>query len=451
MDIRYRIQGGIPLRGDVHISGAKNAALPLLAAALLCDGESVFHNVPQLSDIETMLAILNFLGAKTSFINGTVRVDTRNLKNQPIPHELVSKLRGSIVLLGPLLARFGRVEMFYPGGCVLGKRPVHAHLMAFTQAGARDLSTDNLLCLEGKLKAAEIVLPEFSVTATENILMAAALMEGETTIQLAALEPHVQDVCTFLRSRGVEVTIGGSHTITVRGRKSLRGGEHTVISDYLEVGAFVIAGLVTRGDVRIHGAVRDHLISFFGAVERAGGKCRFDGSGILHVEGSSSSLHSTRIQTNIFPGFPTDLQAPFGVAMTQAHGVSRIFEVLFEGRMAYLYELEKMGAHIEILNSHQALIIGPTPLQGRQVVSNDIRAGAAMVLAGLCAQGETTVNDVRYIERGYDQLVTKLQKLGGRIIREEEHKEIVAAPLMKQKIQRAVKIVKNGKKVKVAR
>lgn len=423
MDIRYRIQGGIPLRGDVHISGAKNAALPLLAGALLCDGESVFHNVPRLSDIETMLAILVYLGAETTFVGNTVTVNTTGLKNAPIPHELVSKLRGSIVLLGPLLARFGRVEMAYPGGCVLGKRPVHAHTLAFQQMGIRDLGTDDTLCLEGCLMAGEVILPEFSVTATENILLAAALTEGETTIHLAALEPHVRDVCKFLRDRGVEVEDTGSHSMRIRGRKALQAKDHTVISDYLEVGAFVLAGIVTHGDIRIHGAVREHLMSFLGAVERAGGKCRFDGKGILHVMGHDSGLKATRIQTNIFPGFPTDLQAPFGVAMTQAQGVSRIFEVLFEGRMAYLYELEKMGAHIEILNSHQALIIGPTPLIGTQVASNDIRAGAAMVIAGLCAQGETTVNDVRYIERGYDQLEMKLRALGARIERETDEPE----------------------------
>lgn len=430
MDIRYRIQGGVPLTGDVEISGSKNAALPLLAAALLCEGESVFHNVPRLSDIDTMLAILRFLGAEVDVDGTTVTVNTVRVKNRPIPHDLVSKLRGSIVLLGPLLARFGRVEMAYPGGCVLGKRPVHAHLMAFAQMGVKDLSTDTLLCLEGFPKAGEVILPEFSVTATENILLAAALTDGETLIHLAAAEPHVQDVCRLLQSRGVDIVGSGSHTLTVRGSsRPIPSGKHVVTTDYLEAGCFVIAGLVTRGSIRLHGVVRDHLIAFLGVVERAGGHCRFDAAGVLHVEGERSSLRATRIQTNIFPGFPTDLQAPFGVAMTQAHGVSRIFEVLFEGRMAYLYELEKMGAHIEILNSHQALIIGPTPLVGRSVASNDIRAGAAMVIAGLCAQGETTVNDVRYIERGYDQLESKLRSLGARITREEERKEVVEAPL----------------------
>ncbi len=417
--VQYRILGGIPLHGEVTISGSKNAALPLIAATLLVDGKTVLRNVPRLTDTETMLRILEFLGAQVNFVGSTVTVDASRVKNAPIPHELVSKLRGSIVLLGPLLARFGQVEMAYPGGCVLGKRPVHAHLTAFEQLGARNLSTDSVLRLEGHLPGGEIVLPEFSVTATENVLLAASILPQSTTIHLAAAEPHVQDVCQFLRGCGVKIDGIGSHTLTVHGVRSLESTEHRIISDYLEAGAFIIAGLVTKGLVRIKQADRLHLVSFLGAVKRAGGICSMESNGDLLVDGAHSDLAATRVQTNIFPGFPTDLHAPFGVALTQAKGVSRIFEVLFEGRMSYLYELEKMGAHIEILNAHQALIIGPTPLKGRVVASNDIRAGVAMVIAGLCAHGETTITDVRYIERGYDRLERKLVSLGAKIMREE--------------------------------
>lgn len=418
MDIRYRIQGQVPLRGDVTVSGAKNAALPLLAGSLLCEGESVFHNVPKLRDIETMLSILEFLGAKTEMKKNTVKIDATNITNKPIPHDLVSKLRGSIVLLGPLLARFGEVTMAYPGGCVLGKRPVHAHSLAFRQMGAEDMSTGDTLHLKGTLKATEVVLPEFSVTATENVLLAASLVPGVTTIRQAAYEPHVQDVERFLTARGATVTDKGIHTLAIEGTKSLLCGEHTVIPDYLEAGAFVLAALVTKGNVRIHKADREHLIAFLSTVERAGGVCSWEDD-VLVVDGSFSDFKAVRVQTNIFPGFPTDLQAPMGVLLTQAKGVSRIFEVLFEGRMAYLYELEKMGAHIEILNSHQALIIGPTSLRGRTVASNDIRAGSAMVIAALCAEGETVITDVHYIERGYENLDGKLKSLGAKIEREE--------------------------------
>lgn len=420
MDIQYRIQGGTPLKGVVSISGSKNAALPLLAATVCCKGDVVLHNVPELRDITTMLSILDFLGAKTSMERGTVTVNTDNLQSKPIPHDLVSKLRGCIVLLGPLLARFGEVEMAYPGGCVLGKRPVNAHIEALVQLGATDQSSDTTLKLKGPMKAGEVILPEFSVTATENVMLAAALIPGETRIELAAAEPHVQDLAKFVSNRSRPILGSGSHTLVIHGKKGLMdGGEHRVVSDYLEAGAFILAGILTKGMVTVKNAERSHLISFLGAIKRAGGTVDCKANGDIIADGTKSKLKGIRVQTNIFPGFPTDLQAPFGVLLTQAEGVSRIFEVLFEGRMAYLYELEKMGAHIEILNSHQALVIGPTQLRGRSVPSNDIRAGVAMVLAGLTAEGETIVTDVRYIERGYDCLEKKLKNLGANIVREE--------------------------------
>ena len=422
MDIRYRVRGGVPLRGDASISGSKNAALPLIAASVLAHGETVLHNVPRLRDIAVMLRILEFLGAETSFQANTVRIRTHKLQNRPIPSELVNKLRGSIVLLGPLLARFGEVSMAYPGGCVLGKRPVHAHIAALEQLGAKDRSTDEMLRLEGELKPGRVVLPEFSVTATENAVMAAALVEGEVRIDLAAAEPHVQEVEKMVAAMGAQVQGIGTHTILIQGKKTLQAQTFTVISDYLEAGAFIIAALVTKGKIRLHGADSEHLVSFLSVLKRMGAIVKIEGDQ-LFVDGELSMLKALEVRTNIFPGFPTDLQATMGVAMTQAQGVSRIFERLFEGRMAYLYELEKMGAHIEILNAHEALVIGPTELKGRMVSSNDIRAGAAMVLAGLCAQGETIITDVRYIERGYDRFDEKLKSLGAdieKIVMEEQ-------------------------------
>jgi UDP-N-acetylglucosamine 1-carboxyvinyltransferase len=421
MDIRYRIEGGIPLRGDVTISGSKNAALPLIAGSLLCSGETVLHNVPRLNDTLAMLKTLEYLGAETSFQDGTVRIRAHNVKSKPIPAEFVSKLRGSIVLLGPMLARFGVVEMAYPGGCVLGKRPVGAHVAVFEQLGAEDMSTDEVLHLQGDLKPGHIILPEFSVTATENAVLAAAFLEGETRIDLAAAEPHVQDTERLVQKMGAEVEGIGNHTVTIRGKKNLNCTAHSVTPDYLETGAIVIAALVTKGKVRMHGVEIEHLTAFMDTIKRAGGIWQYnEEEKTLFVDGELSSLNALSVRTNIFPGFPTDLQAPMGVAMTQAKGVSRIFERLFEGRMAYLYELEKMGAHVEILNAHQALIIGPRALRGRTVASNDIRAGAAMVLAGLCAEGETIITDVHYIERGYDKLDEKLRSLGAKMERMEE-------------------------------
>jgi UDP-N-acetylglucosamine 1-carboxyvinyltransferase len=418
MDIRYRITGGHALQGELTISGSKNAALPLMAGAILCNGETVLHNVPRLRDTEILLRIFDYLGAQTSFENGTVKINTATMTNKPIPGEFVSKLRGSIVLLGPLLARFGVAEMSYPGGCVLGKRPVDAHLLALEQMGAQNMSTDEVLHLQGTLKPGRVILPEMSVTATENVLWAAALTPGITEIHLAAAEPHVQEVCRMIEKMGAKVDGKGSHTLIVHGVKELQCVEYRVPPDYLEAGALAIGALVTRGKVRLHDVEEEPLMAFLDMIRRVGGIWKFDPKEkSLLVDGELSFLNAMSVRTDIYPGFPTDLQAPMGVAMTQAKGVSRMFETLYEGRLAYLYELEKMGARIEILNSHQALIIGPTPLRGRQVASNDIRAGAAMVLAGLCAEGQTTITDVRYIERGYDKLDEKLRSLGAHIER----------------------------------
>jgi UDP-N-acetylglucosamine 1-carboxyvinyltransferase len=419
MDIRYQITGGVPLQGEVTIGGSKNAALPMIAGSVLVSGETVLTNVPRLRDTEIMLSILEFLGAETSFHEGTVRIRTDKLQSKPIPENLVSKLRGAIVLLGPLLARFGVVEMSYPGGCVLGKRPVEAHVLALEQMGAQNMSTPEVLHLQGALKASHIILPEFSVTATENAIWAAALTEGETIVDIAAAEPHVQECARMAAAMGAQIEGIGTHQLKIRGTKSLQPVAHRVPFDYLEAGCFVIAALVTRGKLRLRDVDDSHLTMFLDVIRRAGGIWKYTPEDrTLFVDGELSFLNALKLQTNIFPGFPTDLQAPMGVLMTQAKGVSRVFETLFEGRLAYLYELEKMGAQVEILNSHEALIIGPTPLKGRLVASNDIRAGAAMVLAGLCAEGKTTITDVKYIERGYEHLDEKLRSVGAKIERQ---------------------------------
>ncbi len=417
-DVRYRIRGGNPLRGDVNVSGSKNAVLPLIATSILGDGETVLTNVPDLRDVRMMLEILNYLGAETSFIDGTVRIRAHSIHSKKIPADLVGKLRASSVLMGPLLTRFGVVEMAYPGGDVIGKRPMDAHLEAFKQMGAVDSSQDDVLHLQGQLKPSRVILPEFSVTATENAVMAAALIPGETQIDMAAAEPHVQEVCKMLISMGAEIDGIGTHTIKVRGKQVLRSTTHKVTSDYLEVGSLACAAIVTGGKVRLHNVEFDHLLAFLGALSRMGIVWKYDeAEKVLFIDGELSSLKATEVRTNIFPGFPTDLLPTLGVVMTQSDGVSKVFERLYEGRMAYLYELEKMGAHIEVLNSHQALILGPTQLRGRTVASNDIRAGAAMVVAGLCAEGETVITDVRYIERGYDRLEEKLRGLGAEMER----------------------------------
>jgi UDP-N-acetylglucosamine 1-carboxyvinyltransferase len=306
---------------------------------------------------------------------------------------------------------------------VLGIDPFHIPAAIITGVGfmgAEDMSTADVLHMQGTLRPGRVVLPEFSVTATENVVMAAALLPGETRIDLAAAEPHVQDVERFVEGMGAQVRGIGNHEVYVTGRRDLQATEFRTTFDYLEAGTLIAAALVTRGRVRIHDVDAEQLLSFSDTLRRFGAVIKSDPAArTLFVDGELSNLRAMNIRTNIFPGFPSDLQAVAGIVMTQAKGVSRLFERLYEGRMAYLYELEKMGAHVEILNAHQALIIGPTPLRGRIVASNDVRAGAAMVLAGLCAEGETTITDVRYIERGYDRLDEKLKSLGAHIERIE--------------------------------
>jgi UDP-N-acetylglucosamine 1-carboxyvinyltransferase len=388
-----------------------------MCATLLTREEVTLHNVPEIADVYTLLEIFSYLGVQYSFENHVLKICADTVSCKKIPSDLVKKLRASILLLGPLLARCGEVIMDYPGGDVIGKRPVSAHIDALVQLGAVDHSTDDTLHLTGKIGGGDIILNEFSVTATENVLLAAAAGGEEVTMHIAAAEPHVQNLCELLSAMGAEISGAGSHDITIRGA-GLRTAEHVVTTDYLEAGFFALAGVLTGGDLKIHGVQYNQLLSFFKAMDRLNAAWDFDEEGVLHVRGGNP-LKATKIQTNIFPGFPSDLQTAFGIAMTQAHGVSRIHEFLYEGRFGYIYELEKMGAHVELLNAHEALIIGPTPLKGRTVASNDIRAGAGMVLAALCARGETLITDVQYIERGYENLEKKLRSLGASIERLE--------------------------------
>lgn len=416
VETRYRIEGITPLRGEVALSGSKNAALPAMCAALLVKGEVTLRNVPDIADVHSLLEIFSFLSVQHSFADHVLHIDSSTMQNREIPHDLVCKFRASILLLGPLLARFQEVTMAYPGGCVLGKRPIDAHIDGLIQLGAGDVSTEETVHLRGMLESGDVVLPEFSVTATENVLLAVAgLPKCEVAVHIAAAEPHVQDLCRCLRVLGAVIEGVGTHDLVIRG-KELHGGSHMITTDYLEVGFFALAGILTGGDLHIRGVQREQLHSFLKALTRLQASWEFAEEGLLRVR-SAGPLQACTVKTNVFPGFPTDLQAAFGVAMTQAHGVSRIFERMFEGRFGYLFELEKMGAHIEILNAHEALIIGPNPLKGRTVTSNDIRAGGAMVLAALCARGETLITDVQYIERGYERLEEKLKMLGAAIER----------------------------------
>ncbi|MFA5947563.1 MAG: UDP-N-acetylglucosamine 1-carboxyvinyltransferase, partial [Candidatus Gracilibacteria bacterium] len=376
---KFEITGGKKLSGEVKISGSKNAALPIICACLLSTEKSILKNVPDIADIHSMIEILKSLGAKVKFEKNTLEIDPSNLKKADVPQKLITQMRASILIIGPLLARFKEVKMDFPGGCVLGKRSVFAHTHAFTLLGAKIVDEVKGLHLKAeKLLGAKIILPELSVTATENAVMAAVTAIGKTEIRLAATEPHVQDLCLFLKKMGAKIEGIGTNNIQIEGVKLLKGCEYTITGDYLEAGTFAIAAVATKGSLKILGINPDHLDSVWQKLMEMGAKIEF-GKDYVKIN-SAKELESVKmLKTAVYPAFPTDLQAPFSVLLTQAKGVSKIFETLFEGRLNYLFELENMGAHIEFLNPHQALIIGPKMLKGMSISSYDIRAGAAMV------------------------------------------------------------------------
>lgn len=409
---KFLIKGGKKLKGEVVISGSKNATLPIICASLLTKGKTILENVPNIADVRSMIKIIEALGAKTSFANHTLEIDPSNLKKKKIPDTLVKKMRASILIIGGLLPRLGEVKMAFPGGCVLGKRSVYSHTYALKALGCEVIDDVKGLHIKVKnLKGKKIILPELSVTATENAIMAAVLAKGESEIRLAATEPHVQDLCFFLKKMGANISDIGTNTLKIKGIKSLKGVKYSIIGDYLEAGTFAIAAVATKGDVTINGINPDHLDSLLQKFEELGVKFSISKDSI-HIHETQKINAIKTLRTAVYPSFATDLQAPFSVLLTQAEGVSKIFETLFEGRLNYLFELEKMGAHIEFLNPHQALIIGPTKLKGISISSCDIRAGAAMVIAALIANGETEISNINYIDRGYENLSEKLQKLG---------------------------------------
>lgn len=412
----FIINGGKKLKGTVKVDGSKNASLPIISACLLTDKPSTLTNVPNIADIHTLLSILEFLGAKTEYKNKTLKINPKNLKKKKIPHKLVSRIRASILLLAPLLARFGEVKLSFPGGCVIGKRPIDSHLHAFEYLGAKIIDDKEIIHLKAnQLVGKNFSMAEMSVTATENAVMTACLAKGKTTIRLAAAEPHVQDLCHALNKAGAKISGIGTHTLKIIGVKKIRGLRHKITSDYIEVGTLAIASAVTKGHVIIKNAQENHLDSFWQKMKEVGVKFEHRKNEVEIFP--SPNLKSANIRTAVFPSFPTDLQAQFAVLLTQGKGTSRIFESLFDGKMNYIFELEKMGAHIAYINNREAMIFGKTKLSGCPVASLDIRAGAAMVLAALAASGTTEVSQINYIDRGYSNLVKKLKSLGADIKR----------------------------------
>ena len=413
----FIVNGGKKLRGEVTINGSKNAALPIICASLLSKEKTTLENIPDIEDIHSIIKILEAFGAGIKFKNHVLEIDPSDLHLRAIPNNLVNKMRASILILGGLLPRFGEIKMDFPGGCVLGKRSVAAHTHAFKELGCEIIDDQKGLHIKcKKLKGKKVILPELSVTATENAIMAAVLAEGKTEIRLAAAEPHVQELCHFLKKMGAKIDGIGTNNVKIEGVEKLNGTNFNLTGDYLEAGTFAIAATATKGELIINGINPDHLDSFWQKLEEIGGKFKVF-SDSVHIYPAKELVATKILRTAVYPSFPTDLQAPFTVLLTQARGVSKVFETLFEGRLNYLFELEKMGAHIEFLNPNQALIIGPSKLKSVSISSCDIRAGAAMVIAALITEGKTEISNVYYIDRGYERLDEKLRSIGADIER----------------------------------
>lgn len=419
----FVIQGSKSLEGEITVSGAKNAALKLLCACLLTDDTCVIRNVPDILDVRRILDILHGLGAEITFTDHVVTITSAHIKSPKPDYQLVKHMRASIVIVGPLLARYGEAVIPLPGGCLIGARPIDTHIRAFEQMGVTVSHDGDLYDFHASpLRGARVVLDEMSVSATENVLIAACLAKGETQIHLAASEPETADLAHFLQAMGARIKGIGTSTLIVHGVKKLHGAEWTIIPDRIEAGTFAIAAAVSRGDVRIRRIIPDHLDAILNVLRRAnvqfGISPEDEGYATLHIR-PTTIFEPIRIDTRPYPGFPTDLQAPMSVLMTQAKGTSRIFETMYDGRLGHIRELQRMGADAQILDTHTAVINGPTTLYGKSIDSLDIRAGATVVIAALIAHGTSSISHVDLIDRGYERIEERLSKLGAHIIRTE--------------------------------
>ena len=414
------IKGGVPLHGEVTISGAKNAALPIMAATLLTEETCVIHRVPDLSDVRFMGQILESLGATVSIKDGTVRVQAKKIRGHG-DYELVRKMRGSICIMGPLLARLHSAQVSLPGGCIIGARPINLHLKGFEALGAKvTIESGYVRVSAKKLQGREMFLggrAGSTVLGTANVMMAAVLAEGVTIIESAGCEPEVIDLANFLNGMGAKIIGAGSPTITITGVKQLHGVEHEIIPDRIEAATYAIAAAATNGEVRIKGARMDHLHAVIDKLHEAGVTVERRGSDM--VAKRAGRLKSADVTTLPYSGFPTDVQAQMMALMTLSPGISIITERIFESRFMHVSELSRLGADIEI-EGPSAIVKGGRPLSGAPVMASDLRASAALVIAGLAAKGKTQVNRVYHIDRGYENIDGKLRKLGARIERVEE-------------------------------
>ena len=412
------IEGGAKLKGTVRISGAKNAALPILIATLLTDERCVIRNVPDLHDIETVISLLVFLGKKVTRQKDRVEVVADGPLKDEAPYELVRKMRASVVVLGPLLARLQHVKVSLPGGCAIGGRPINIHLDGFKALGAEIQLDQGYVDVRAKnLRGSTFEMSFASVGATENLMMAAALIPGTTVLKNAAMEPEITDLADMLNAMGAHIQGAGTPTITIEGVETLRGVDHRVIADRIEAGTYMVAAAMTRGSLAIEECRPEHLTSLIDKMREAGIPVTVTGT-MIRVDAPKQIL-PVSAETAVYPGFPTDLQAQWMVCMALSNGTSTIVEQVFENRFMHVAELQRMGANIQT-KGNTATVQGVAHLSGADVMVSDLRAGAALVLAGLAAQGKTTIHRVYHLDRGYEALEEKLSKVGATITRGRE-------------------------------
>ena len=427
MPPRFVVQGGRPLSGTVRPAGNKNAALPILAATLLADGPVDLGNVPKIRDVEMMMALLEDLGARVAWTgSNTVRVDPAGVTSKPLDPGLCAKIRASILLAAPLLARFGQVELPPPGGDVIGRRRVDTHFLALEALGATILVGDRYKIDAKTLVGADIFLDEPSVTGTENALMAAVAAKGTTIIRNAAAEPHVQDLARMLVAMGAEIQGIGSNTYVITGGKPLHGTHYEIGPDHIEIGSFIGLAAVTNGQLTIDGVRGDDLRATLIGFDRLGIRPRLDGDQLIVDRDQERRIradvggHVPKLEDGPWPAFPADTMSIAVVAATQCTGMVLIFEKMFESRLYFVDKLIGMGARIVLCDPHRAVIAGPSPLRGGTVESPDIRAGMAMLLAALAAEGQSTIHNIGQIERGYERIDTRLRALGAEIERVDD-------------------------------
>ena len=416
---KFVIRGGSPLLGTVRVSGAKNAALPAMAAALLTEEDVILENIPQVRDIETERRLLAAMGADVELGYGRAHhrttINCRNLASPEASYDLVKTMRASTLVLGPLVARLGHARVSLPGGCAIGARPIDLHIKGLEKLGARITQDHGYIeARADRLKGARIVFEKITVTGTEDLLMAATLAEGETVLENCAREPEVADLAQLLQRMGARIAGAGTHTIRVQGVEKLQGARHRIIPDRIEAGTFIVAAALTGGDLMVAGCEPSHLGALLQKLEECGVTLRINGEAVRVM--SDRPLKAADINTEEFPGFPTDMQAQFMTLATQAEGSSIVTENIFENRFMHAQELVRMGANIKI-DGRRAVVRGKTQLSGAAVLASDLRASASLVLAALVADGETIIDRVYHIDRGYERIEEKLKGVGAQIRR----------------------------------